>query len=130
MEEADQLAGRVSIIDDGKIVAEGTPLELKRKVGDPTLSIALATSADALEVERILMQFGEPAASSEGTVSIRLPGGSGQMPAVVRVLDEANIEVHSLELHMPSLDDVFLIATGRHLEGAETEPAVAEESVT
>jgi ABC-2 type transport system ATP-binding protein len=130
MEEADQLAGRVSIIDDGKIVAEGTPLELKQKVGDPTLSIALAPSADAIEVERILLQFGEPTSSAEGTVSIRLPGGSSQMPAVVRVLDDANIEVHSLELHMPSLDDVFLIATGRHLEGAEAEAAATEESVT
>jgi ABC-2 type transport system ATP-binding protein len=129
MEEADQLAGRVSIIDDGKIVAEGSPLELKQKVGDPTLSIALRDPSDAIEVERILLQFGEPTSSAEGSVSIRLPGGSSQMPAVVRVLDDSNIEVHSLELHMPSLDDVFLIATGRHLEGAEAE-AAAEESVT
>ena len=128
MEEADQLAGRVSIIDDGKIVAEGTPLELKQKVGDPTLSISLSAPDDAIEVERILLQFGEPTSSAEGTVSIRLPGGSSQMPAVVRVLDEANIQVHSLELHMPSLDDVFLIATGRHLEGADA-PAAAEEAV-
>lgn len=127
MEEADQLAGRVSIIDDGKIVAEGTPLELKQKVGDPTLSIVLRSPAEAIEVERILLQFGDPTSSAEGTVSIRLPGGSSQMPAVVRILDEAKIEVHSLELHMPSLDDVFLIATGRHLEGAET---AAEEIAT
>ena len=129
MEEADQLAGRVSIIDDGKIVAEGSPLELKQKVGDPTLSIALRDPSDATEVERILLQFGEPKSSAEGSVSIRLPGGSSQMPAVVRVLDDSNIEVHSLELHMPSLDDVFLIATGRHLEGAEA-GAATEESVT
>ena len=120
MEEADQLAGRVSIIDNGKIVAEGTPLELKEKVGDPTLRIALRSPADALEVERILLPFGDPTTSPDGGVSIRLPGGSTQMPAVVRALDEANLEVHALELHMPTLDDVFLIATGRRLEGAES----------
>ena len=123
MEEADKLAGRVSIIDNGKIVAEGTPLELKQKVGDPTLSIVLRSPEEAIEVERILMQFGEPKSSAEGIVSVRLPDGSSQMPAVVRILDEAKIEVHSLELHMPSLDDVFLIATGRHLEGAEAASA-------
>jgi ABC-2 type transport system ATP-binding protein len=126
MEEADKLAGRVSIIDNGKIVAEGTPLELKQKVGDPTLSIVLRSPDEAIEVERILMQFGEPTSGAEGTVSVRLPGGSSQMPAVVRVLDEARIEVHSLELHMPSLDDVFLIATGRHLEGSEASTTTEE----
>lgn len=126
MEEADQLAGRVSIIDDGRIVAEGTPLELKGRVGDPTLSITLRSHADQMDVERIVMGFGEPATGSEGVVSIRLPGGPSRMPAVVRALDDANIEVHGLELHMPTLDDVFLIATGKRLEGAET-PAPAEE---
>ena len=126
MEEADQLAGRVSIIDNGKIVAEGSPLELKKKVGDPTLSIALESQSQAIEVERILLPFGQPTSSAEGTVSIRLPGGSSQMPAVVRALDDARIEVLSLELHMPTLDDVFLIATGRRLEGAE---AAAPEEV-
>ena len=125
MEEADQLAGRVSIIDNGKIVAEGSPLELKQRVGDPTLSIALRSPEDAIEAERILLPFGEPTSSLEGTVSIRLPGGAGRMPAVVRALDEAKLEVHGLELHMPTLDDVFLVATGRRLEGAE--PSTAEE---
>jgi ABC-2 type transport system ATP-binding protein len=118
MEEADKLAGRISIIDDGKIVAEGTPSQLKERVGDPTLSIQLGRAA-ALEAERILLQFGEPAAAPEGSVAIRLPKGAAQVPAVVRALDEARIAVEGLELHMPTLDDVFLIATGRRLEGAE-----------
>ena len=119
MEEADQLAGRISIIDNGSIVAEGTPLELKQRVGDPTLSVTLASPDKAMDVERILLSFGEPSAGSDGTVSVRLPGGAGEMPAVVRALDDANIEVRALELHMPTLDDVFLIATGRRLEGSE-----------
>jgi ABC-2 type transport system ATP-binding protein len=127
MEEADKLAGRISIIDEGKIVAEGTPSELKARVGDPTLSIQIANSK-ALEAERVLLQFGEPSAAPDGSVAIRLPQGAAQVPAVVRALDDARIEVEGLELHMPTLDDVFLVATGRRLEGAET-VAGAEEVV-
>jgi ABC-2 type transport system ATP-binding protein len=127
MEEADKLAGRISIIDEGKIVAEGTPGELKARVGDPTLSIQLASS-QALEAERIMLQFGEPSPAPDGSVAIRLPRGAAQVPAVVRALDEARIAVEGLELHMPTLDDVFLVATGRRLEGAETK-AGAEEVV-
>ena len=119
MEEADQLAGRVAIIDNGAIVAEGTPLELKHKVGDPTLSITLQSPAQAIDVERILLAFGEPTTGADGVVAVRIPGGASQMPAIVRALDDARIEVNALELHMPTLDDVFLIATGRRLEGAE-----------
>jgi ABC-2 type transport system ATP-binding protein len=126
MEEADKLAGRISIIDEGKIVAEGTPSELKARVGDPTLSIQLASS-QALEAERILLQFGEPSAAPDGSVAIRLPQGAAQVPAVVRALDDARIAVEGLELHMPTLDDVFLVATGRRLEGAEA--AVEAEEV-
>ena len=126
MEEADQLAQQISIIDDGKIVAEGTPLELKDRVGDPTLSITLQRPEDAIDVERILMSFGEPTTGGEGVVAIRLAGGSSRMPAVVRALDDANVEIHAFELHMPTLDDVFLIATGKRLEGAESAPAAEE----
>ena len=129
MEEADQLAGRVSIIDNGQIVAEGTPLELKSRVGDPTLSLALAHPDDAIDVERILLGFGELASSPPGSVAIRLKGGASRVQAVVRALDEARVEVQTLELHMPTLDDVFLIATGRRLEGAEIDE-VAEETVS
>jgi len=125
MEEADQLAGRVSIIDNGKIVAAGTPRELKSKVGDPTLKIILQSPRDAIEVERILLPFGEPTASEDGSVSLRLPGGSSRMAELVRVLDDAKIEIESLELHMPTLDDVFLIATGRRLEGSDVSVAEA-----
>ena len=121
MEEADQLAGRISIIDNGVIVAEGTPAELKAGVGDPTLSISLAAHQDKLDAERVVLGFGEPTSAPDGTIAIRLPGGAARVPGVVRALDDANVEVESLELHMPTLDDVFLIATGRRLEGAATQ---------
>ena len=129
MEEADQLAGRISIIDNGRIVAEGSPSHLKAGVGDPTLSILLARGEAPLDAERILLSFGEPATAPPGMVAIRLSGGASQVASVVRALDEAKIEVESLELHMPTLDDVFLIATGRRLEGAETGATTESEEV-
>jgi ABC-2 type transport system ATP-binding protein len=118
MEEADRLADRISIIDNGVIVADGTPTELKSRVGDPTLSISLRRRDEKIDAERVLLAFGEPTGAAGESVSIRLPGGAAKVPAAVRALDEANIEFESLELHMPTLDDVFLVATGRRLEGA------------
>jgi ABC-2 type transport system ATP-binding protein len=121
MEEADRLAGRIAIIDDGKIVAEGTPAQLKSRVGDPTLTITLEDPAEKVQAEAVLLPFGEPAPEDGDVVAVRLAGGASNVAAVVRALDEARVRVAALELHMPSLDDVFQIATGRRLEGAEQE---------
>jgi ABC-2 type transport system ATP-binding protein len=123
MEEADQLAGRIAIIDDGRIVAEGTPASLKARVGDATLRVALATGADRLEGESVLLEFGDPAPDSDGYLAIRLAGGAPRVGAVSRALDEAGIEIESFELHTPTLDDVFQIATGKRLEGADPAPS-------
>jgi hypothetical protein len=74
------------------------------------------------------MRFGEPAPASPGAIAVRLEGGASGMAAVVRALDEGKVQVEGLELHMPTLDDVFQEATGRRLEGAEptTEPQPQE----
>jgi ABC-2 type transport system ATP-binding protein len=117
MEEADQLAGRIAIIDDGSIVAEGTPASLKARVGDPTLRVALAPGTDLIGAEAVLLQFGEPAPDSDGYIAVRLSGGASRVAAVSRALDEAGVGIEALELHSPTLDDVFQIATGRRLEG-------------
>ena len=120
MEEADELAGRIAIIDGGRIVAEGSPAQLKSQVGEPSLQVTVSAGKDTLGAETVLMAFGEPVPAPQGSVAVRLAGGAGQMAAVVRALDEANVPVEGIELHMPSLDDVFQKATGRRLEGAET----------
>jgi ABC-2 type transport system ATP-binding protein len=119
MEEADELAGRIAIIDGGKIVAEGSPTQLKAKVGDPTLQVTVAAGKDTLGAEQALLAFGEPVPAPTGSVAVRLVGGAAQIASVVRALDEAKVPVEGIELHMPSLDDVFQEATGRRLEGAE-----------
>jgi ABC-2 type transport system ATP-binding protein len=128
MEEADVLAGRIAIIDGGRIVAEGTPAALKAKVGDPTLRVALAPDQDRISAEAVLLEFGEPAPDSPDYVAIRLHGGASRVAAVSRGLEEAGIAVAALELRTPSLDDVFQIATGRKLEGAEPATESIEES--
>ncbi|MEZ0285241.1 MAG: ABC transporter ATP-binding protein, partial [Thermoleophilia bacterium] len=74
LEEADQLAGRVGIIDGGRIVAEGTPAELKAQVGDPTLNLTLAHPEDEGAATAALRAVGDPLPSRPGTIALRLPG--------------------------------------------------------
>jgi ABC-2 type transport system ATP-binding protein len=124
LEEADVLADRVGIIDHGRIVAEGTPDALKAEIGRPTVEATPADPEQRLRVAEILAGFGDACPSARG-VAVLLGAGSG-LADVVRALDAAGIEVEHLELHQPSLDDVFLAKTGRSLEGsggAEEEPA-------
>jgi len=117
LEEADQLAGRVGIIDGGKIVAEGTPAELKSSIGDPTLMITPADPTKVADTARILSRFGPEAPGRPGTAAVRLATGAEGVAAVVRALDDAGIGTGSIDLHQPSLDDVFVIKTGHRLEG-------------
>jgi ABC-2 type transport system ATP-binding protein len=119
LEEADELADRVGIIDHGRIVAEGTPDTLKAEVGRPTVEAIPANPDEHARAAEILARFGEPVASPKG-IAVRLNAGV-DLTHVVRGLDAEGIEVEHLQLHQPSLDDVFLAKTGRSLEGAGDE---------
>jgi ABC-2 type transport system ATP-binding protein len=129
LEEADVLADRVGIIDRGKIVAEGTPEELKREIGGDSVEAIPADPHDLERAAAVLSHFGEPAAHSPKGAAVRLRQGAEQLAAIVRALDDEGIAVAHLQLHSPSLDDVFLAKTGRSLEGAAEEDEPAEESV-
>jgi ABC-2 type transport system ATP-binding protein len=120
LEEADVLADRVGIIDHGHIVAEGTPAALKADVGRPTVEAIPADPDDHERAAEILARFGDPCASSKG-VAVRLRIGETDLAGIVRALDTEDVKVEHLQLHQPSLDDVFLAKTGRSLEGAEEE---------
>jgi ABC-2 type transport system ATP-binding protein len=125
LEEADVLADRVGIIDHGRIVAEGTPNELKAQIGRPTVEAIPGDGAEPGAIARILERFGEPTGGSPKGVAVRLEHGVGDLAGIVRALDAEGIKVEHLQLHAPSLDDVFLAKTGRSLEGA-AEDAEAE----
>jgi ABC-2 type transport system ATP-binding protein len=118
LEEADELAGRIAIIDGGRIVREGAPKLLKSQVGAPTLVVTVPDDHRAV-AEEVLCRFGGARPGRAGSLAIGLRGGAGEMATVLRALDEASVPVDHLELDAPSLDDVFAEATGRRLEGAD-----------
>jgi ABC-2 type transport system ATP-binding protein len=125
LEEADQLADNVGIIDKGRMVAEGTPESLKASIGDPHIRLTLEEGSIA-EAEQVCREIGRLLPPADGkTVLVEVAEGAADIPRVVRALDDAGIGVGSLELVQPTLDDVFVATTGYHLEEddqPETEP--------
>ena len=125
LEEADVLADRVGIIDHGRIVAEGTPTALKAEIGRPTVE-AIPPDPPTAALSPVLERFGE---RSVGVAQGRVRAAAGRrvdLADVVRALDAEGLAVADLQLHAPTLDDVFLAKTGRSLEGAGDE----DEAVT
>jgi ABC-2 type transport system ATP-binding protein len=118
LEEADALADRIGIIDRGKIVAEGTPTQLKAEIGMPSVEVAPVDEHDTDTLAELLTRFGSPKRGARGSVTVQLPGGETELAEIVRLLDQHDVHVETLQLHQPSLDDVFLAKTGRKLEGA------------
>jgi ABC-2 type transport system ATP-binding protein len=118
LEEADVLADRIGIIDHGHIVAEGTPAQLKAEIGGPSVEVTPVNGDDGDRLAELLTQFGELRRDGNGSVAVQLPGGEAELAEIVRILDRADLHVETLQLHQPSLDDVFLNKTGRTLEGS------------
>jgi ABC-2 type transport system ATP-binding protein len=128
LEEADVLADKVGIIDHGRIVAEGTPAALKAEIGRPSVEAIPAEPGDLAAVARTLERFGAAVPGTPKGASVRLDGGEEQLADVVRALDAEGLHLQHLQLHAPTLDDVFLAKTGRSLEGAgDEEEEVGEE---
>ncbi|MGO8686858.1 MAG: ATP-binding cassette domain-containing protein [Candidatus Dormibacteria bacterium] len=115
LEEADALCDRIAIIDHGKIVAEGTPEELKRQVaGDIVLVGTDGPTAPAraiLEGQPFIRELTE----EDGALRLYVDRGETATPQIIRLLDGAGITLSTLSLHRPSLDDVFFRQTGRSL---------------
>src|SRR5829696_6989784 len=128
LEEADVLADRVGIIDNGRIVAEGTPEALKDEIGRPSVEAIPQDPAELPRMRGVLGRFGEAVTGSPKAAAVRLSGGESRLAEVVRALDAENIKILDLQLHAPTLDDVFLAKTGHSLEGAAEEEAVHDEA--
>jgi ABC-2 type transport system ATP-binding protein len=118
LEEADVLADRVGIIHKGHIVAEGTPGELKAQIGQPTVEVVPSERDQRGRVEDALAAFGSPCGGPAEAVSVRIEQ-EADLADIVRALDSAGLHAAKIQLHEPTLDDVFLAKTGLSLEGAE-----------
>jgi ABC-2 type transport system ATP-binding protein len=118
LEEADALCDRIAIIDHGKIVALGTPDELKRQVAGDV--VVVGTDDGAVRALELLKSqpFVREATLADGIVRLYVDRGETAMPQILRTLDSAGIALASLSLNRPSLDDVFLRQTGRSLRDA------------
>lgn len=122
MEEADRLANRISVINDGRVIADGTPEQLKLQVGGERLELTL-TSADEVAAARaavLPMATGEPSVDeAQSTVTVPVDGGSQSLMDAVRRLDGSGVRLVDVRLRRPTLDDVFLVLTGHSADGAE-----------
>jgi ABC-2 type transport system ATP-binding protein len=112
LEEAEQLADRVGIIDRGKIVAEGTPEALKTHVGEPALHVELVDPSQVEQARALLCAHGNCSDRRAGGLVLRTSAGARAIAPVIRALDESGIEVETVEIETPTLDDVFLAVTG------------------
>ena len=135
LEEADRLADRISVVDRGRVIAEGTSTELKSTLGGAVVEVRLADADEARRVAGELQGVGEGEPSLDDDL-VRVPAAAGTstLTDVVRALDARGITARGLQLREPSLDDVFLALTGHSADDAKGsgddagEPIVTEGS--
>jgi len=124
LEEADQLATRIAVVDHGKVIANGTSDELKSQIGGEFIDLTVAKGSNLDDAVRAIRQYGLGDVKVDADrrfLSLPVSQGTQQLAAIIRDLDAAQIQLDDLALRRPTLDDVFLTLTGR---------ATAEESVT
>jgi ABC-2 type transport system ATP-binding protein len=129
LDEADQLADLITVVDHGRVIAEGTSAELKAKVGGERVLLTVAAESDLAAARNVLGRIADglphvdPAVR---TVEAPVVGGARRMPEIVRELDAAGVLLDDLGIRRPSLDDVFLTLTGRAADdAAENQKEVA-----
>jgi ABC-2 type transport system ATP-binding protein len=128
LEEADKLCDRLAIIDDGRIVVEGTPQQLKAEMGHDVVSVAVeAADVGATQAALAALPGLERVVAEADAVALYVEDGPGSIAEIVRRLELHNIRIGAITVSRPSLDDVFLRATGRRLEGQEQAGQPAEE---
>ncbi|RZU50252.1 ABC-2 type transport system ATP-binding protein [Krasilnikovia cinnamomea] len=116
LDEADALCDRISIMDHGQIVASGTPAELKREISGDVVRVGLAAGAVPAAAEVLdVAPFVNKLETQDDGLRLYVDDGATAIPLVLRALDAASVPLGTIELHRPSLDDVFLTKTGRSL---------------
>ncbi len=120
LDEADRLAHQIAVIDDGRVIARGTPAELKHRVGGDRISIDLRDPADAEAAQQAVQHHAAGEVRHAGrAVDVPVASVVGLVPVVVRELDAAGIDVADVSVRRSTLDDVFFALTGR---GVAVEP--------
>jgi ABC-2 type transport system ATP-binding protein len=122
LDEADHLAAHIVIIDGGRVIAEGSPHELKSRVGADMVELHttdVATMARAAHVLRSVAASEPSTDPATRSCSVAAPGGAQLLPAVIRGLDDAGVAVEDIALRRPTLDEVFLALTGRPTDLAQ-----------
>lgn len=112
MDEADHLADNIVVINDGKVIAEGTADTLKAKVGSDRLEIVIGKGSSFEKAMTIMSDKSLQADQERRTLSVASKAGVGKLKEVLQNLEDARIEVDSISLHRPTLDDVFMALTG------------------
>lgn len=122
MDEADYLADRIVVIDNGKVIAEGTANDLKAKVGADRLEFGISEKSNLEKAMKLIGGDAQKSNSENRTISIASKGGARQAKELLQKLEDANITVETFSLHRPALDDVFLSLTGHAATDAENQP--------
>lgn len=121
MDEADNLADNIVVIDGGKVIAEGTPTELKAKIGSDRLEFTIAKTSDFEKAQKAVDGATIKVDEERKVISIASTGGIAMVQSALERLQKAKIEVENISLHRPTLDDVFLTLTGHAATKEEKE---------
>lgn len=119
LEEADQLADRIVVIDGGKVIAEGTASELKRKVGKDRLELSFKSTKQLTEAKKTLGKTVIDSNEKESSLTLILNDTSADIQRALETLDKKKITVTTVEVHKPTLDDVFLTLTGKQKQSGK-----------
>lgn len=123
LEEADQLADRIIVIDDGGVIAEGTAAELKSKVGKDRLELTFKNSKIRATAHNVLGDSASTVSGSEESLSVVINDTNKDVKSVLETLSKHKINIESLAVHKPTLDDVFLSLTGKQKTNTTKEEA-------
>ncbi|MEM8904067.1 MAG: ATP-binding cassette domain-containing protein, partial [Actinomycetota bacterium] len=119
LDEADRLADLIVVIDRGRVIASGTSNELKDQIGGDRITVSIARPENRDRAVRVLQRMGTGTVDVDEvgtTMSAPIRTGDRVVPATIRALDDAGVDVLDVEVRRPTLDDVFLTLTGRHAD--------------